>query len=337
MTTLQAYENKVAQSIPGDAILGSLIWFSISNADVSLDEAREALTTLGLSTGTLRRRLRAIDAFKKASNSLARSNLFHSDGIESNFLVRQVGQDADASHRHVILERVSTQTGKRRKLSYDKVAELVYTRGAYDTDGVTTVGDSLEVNATMPAGLELSKEEQAWLDANLPVVHERVEHWKTHLDSHAVRSFVREYIYLLAGTCVRESGGVYFISQKHAETISKLTQWVRSIGSDLHSLPLLDLVDQREMLLRAFEEETMSEVDRLSGEMSKILGSDKSITQATFDSYIAQAVNLMAKSDEYAGMLNARLDDTNIRLEMFKRQTLTLSGRVKQPKGRRGA
>lgn len=335
-STLNKYANEVALKVPDEAILGNLVWFSVNQADVPLEKARKDLEALGLSTATLRKRLRPIDAFKKATNSLAKGGILNDDGNESNFLVRQVGQDAETSHRHVVLERVHVKSGKRRRLSFDKVAEIVYTRGTWDKKTNEVINDFLDVNVTLGAGLELTKREAEWLNNNINAVPERFEHWKTHLDTHAVRTFVREYLYALSGVCVRESGGVYFVRQSHAATIGSLAQWVKSIGSDLHALPLLDLVDQRQMLLKAFEEETIAEVERLSAELSKILSNpDRSITEDTFAQYRDKASELIAKADEYSSMLGMKLKRSGTELEMFKMQTLQLASRVKVPKSRR--
>lgn len=333
MTTTQEYADFVSKSIPEEALLGSIIWFSISDADVELEQARKDLEALGLSTATLRKRLRPIDAFKKASNTLAKNNIRSANGLESNIMVRPVGQDAESSHRHVILERVQTGVGKRRKLAYDGLVEMVYSRGTRKGDEVE--GDGIEITRREPAGLDLTDEERAWLDDKVPQIQAEFEHWKTHLDSHAVRTFVRDYINGLSGTLVKESGSVYFVRQAHAETIRALSAWVKSIGSDFHFMPLVDLVEQREMILDAFEQETIKEAKRLSAELSKILSDpNRTVTEETFNAYSIKAAELVAKAQEYSDMLGMKLGNTETELKLFKVQTLQLVGRIKKPKGR---
>lgn len=335
-STIAQYSNAVAEKVPAEAILGNFVWFTINHADVDLEKARTDLTNLGLSTATLRKRLRPIDAFKKAANTLAKANILNDDGTESNFLVRQVGQDEETSHRHVILERVTVRKGKRRRLSYDKVGEIVYTRGTWDKKTNEVVGDGLDATITTPAGLDLTQAETDWLENGMNAVPEQFEHWKTHLDSHAVRTYVREYIYLLGGTCVRDSGGVYFVFQEHAAELEQLAGWVRTIGSGMAITPILDLVNARETLLKAFEEETIAEVERLSGELSKILqDSDRTITESTFEQYRDKASDLFARTDQYSNKLGTKIERCHVELTMFKAQVLQLAGRVKAPKSRR--
>lgn len=334
MTTTAEYAQFVEKTIPDEALLGSIIWFSISEADVELEQARKDLEALGLSTATLRKRLRPIDAFKKASNTLAKNNIRSANGLESNIMVRPVGQDTESSHRHVILERVQTGKGKRRKLAYDGLVEMVYNRGTRKGDEVT--GDSIEITVREPAGLDLTDEERTWIEEKVPRIQAEFEHWCTHLDSHAVRTFVRDYINGLSGTLVKESGSVYFVRQSHADTIRALAQWVKSIGSDFHHLPLIDLVDQREMIVEAFEQETLKETQRLSAELSKILSNPtRTITEDTFNAYSTKAAELIAKTTEYEDMLGSKLDSTRIELDVFKKQTLQLISRIKKPKGRK--
>lgn len=331
VSTMNAYTD-VVQNLPDEAFLGSLLWFSISKADVNLEDARTALTTAGLSTDTLRKNLRPVDAFKKASKEVAHKFPVR-DGVRSEVLVRPVGEDGETSHRHVILERAEMKAGKRRRLVYEKVGEIVFTRGT-KKKGVYE-GYSVDVRKTI--NVNLTPAEQEHLDRVLDqaAFEARFDHLLNYMDSHAVRTFVREYIYDLGGTLVKETGGLYFVSQSHADEIKKLWDWVNSIGSQFHVLPILDLKEQREMLIEAFENETVQEVERLIGEIGKILSDpNRTIEPKTFDMYGEKAAVLTKRVDEYNQMLGARADRADIEVKGFVQQVLTLSGRIREPKQR---
>ena len=324
------YTDAIA-NLPQEAFLGSLLYFSISQADVNLANARRDLSAAGLSTDTLRKNLRPVDAFRKATKEFEKK--FPTiDGVKSELMVRSVGEDGEQSYRHLILERAVVQQGKKRRVFYEKVGEVTFTRG-FKKDG-EYFGHSVEVRRTTNhLGDPLRLDEDQWLTERLVTFEDRYNHLLNYMDSHAVRTFVREYIYDLSGTCVKESGGLYFVKQDHADEIAKLSKWVKSIGSEFHTLPLLNLTDQREMILEAFEEETIREVERLMTEVAKILKEpDRQIEEKTFDSYAMRAAELAQKVGEYNSMLGSRADRAAAEISTYSQQVMSLAGRIRQSK-----
>jgi len=329
-TTMANYTDAIA-NLPQDAFLGSLLYFSISMADVNLENARRDLEAAGLSTGTLRKNLRPVDAFRKATREFGKKFTVHND-VRSELLVRPAGEDGEQAYIHLILERVAMQKGKKRRIFYEKVGELTFTRG-FKKDGEYLEHGVEARRMTNHLDDPLTLEENQWLTEKLITFQDRYDHLLRYLDSHAVRTFVREYIYDLSGTCVKESGGLYFVKQDHADTITKLQSWVKAIGSEFHALPLLNLTDQREMILEAFEDETVKEVDRLVGELKKILEDpDRQIEEKTFDNYALRAAELSAKINEYNNMLGARADRAAIEVQAYTQQCMQLATRIRQPK-----
>ena len=222
---ISGYTDAIA-NLPTEAFLGSLIYFSISGADVNLENAKRDLAALGLVSVTLRKNLRPVDAFRKATNEFKHRFSESSVGIRSELMVRSVGEDGQQSYRHLVLERTAVQEGKRRRLFYDKVGELTFTRGTkkngeYEGHGVEA--RRMTNNIASP----LTIEEDQWLTEKLVTFQDRYNHLLRYMDSHAVRTFVREYIYELSGICVKGSGGLYFVGQQHAEEIAKLQTWVK--------------------------------------------------------------------------------------------------------------
>lgn len=329
-TVMSGYTDAI-RSLPPEAFLGQLLYFTITQADVNLTGARDELTKLGLSTSTLRKNLRPVDAFNKAAREFAHK-FKPEDGVRAEIMVRPVGADGEQVHRHIILERTVVQAGKRRRIAYDKIGELVFTRGFKKAGEYG--GYSVHARQTTDAiGTALSRDEEGWLTSRLETFQSRFDHLLHYMDSHAVRTFVREYVYNLSGTCVRESGGLYFVKQDKAAEVAKLASWVRSIGSEFHALPLLNLTDQREMILQAFEDETVAEVERLMTEVSKILiDQDRTIEAKTFDAYGVRAAELVAKVNEYNTMLGARADRASVEIDLYTQQVMQLAGRIRETK-----
>lgn len=327
-TAVMANYTDAIQNLPEEAFLGSLLFFSISQADVNLSNAKRDLSALGLHLDKI---LRPVDAFRKSTKEFAHK-FAPIDGVRSELLVRPVGEDGAQAYRHLILERAVVKSGQKRRVFYEKVGEITFTRGV-KKDGEYG-GHGVEVRRTTDhLSSPLTLAEDQWLTERLVTFEDRYNHLLNYMDSHAVRTFVREYIYKLSGTCVKESGGLYFVKQEHAEEIAKLAQWVKSIGSEFHTLPLLNIADQRAMILEAFEEETIEEVGRLMGEVQKILGDpDRSIEEKTYDAYALRAAELSAKVLEYQQMLGERADRASIEISTYTQQCLSLSSRIRQSK-----
>lgn len=334
MTVSQAplsnYTDAIA-ALPDEAFLGALLYFSISMADVNLKNAHRDLAAANLSTGTLRKNLRPVDAFRKATKEFAKKFPIK-NGIRSELMVRPVGEDGEQAYRHLILERAVIQAGKKRRVFYEKVGEITFTRGVKKNGDYA--GHGVEVRRTTNHLSDpLTPEEDQWLTERLITFEDRYDHLLNYMDSHAVRTFVREYIYDLSGTCVKESGGLYFISQGHIDEVQRLAAWVRSVGSEFHSLPLLNLVEQREMILEAFEEETIKEVERLMSTVADILKDpNRQIEEKTFDSFALQGVELGKKVNEYSQMLGSKAERAATEIQMYSAQVMNLAGRIREHK-----
>jgi len=331
------YSNPVG-NLPDEAFLGALLWFTVpGDATVSLDQARTDLEGLGADLSALRAELRPIDAYQKAANELKRT--FPAvDGVKSTFMVRPVGHDADSAFRHIILERAQTKKGAKRRLLYEKVAELIYHRGT-KTGGIGGVyqGESVEVvRTTNYLGVPLTDTEDDWLTSHLDNFESRFRFLTANLDSHGIRTFVRDSIWNMRGVSVREAGGVYFVRREHIAPMRVIGEWVKSLGCDFHSLPLLDLVEQREMVLEAFQDASVKEADALMAEIARILeDKERKVSPATFDRYGEMASELAERIQEYQLMLGGKAERAKVQVQLFAQQVMTLSTRVREPKSRR--
>jgi hypothetical protein len=73
-------------ALPDEAFLGSLLFFSICRADVNLDQARAELIAAGLPTDGLRKNLRPVDAFRKASKRFEKKFKVVTESAPSSWL-----------------------------------------------------------------------------------------------------------------------------------------------------------------------------------------------------------------------------------------------------------
>src|SRR5690606_34602884 len=66
---------------------------------------------------------------------------------------------------------------------------------------------------------------------------------------------------------------MYFIPQAHADEAMRLRQAVTSLGEcRLDAIPLLDFADQRDLIIRTFQEDTEEQMASLAGELQLARG-----------------------------------------------------------------
>lgn len=334
MTSVIDYSTAAA-ALPDEYFLGQVVTFTVHDRDIDRDALEAMINQRNLRTDRLKRRIRPIDAFKKAANDVA-TRFPRAAEAQHAFLVRPVGQDSQESHRHVVFERAMFKSGQKRRVEHDEVLRLIYNRGHRDAEG-KTVGDDVWVEPIWVPGLHLDAAEQEWLDAMVgdkgKALIARYRHNCTHLDGHAIRSFVREYVMDLGAISLKSGyGGLYFVRQAHAEELRDLMQLVKDIGSEMHLIPLLDIVDQRDMLAEAFIADTMEEIRQASAAMSKILADEgRYINESTYDEFAGRAGELLQKASDYHGLLDRNLDRAVDEIKLFKRRTLKLSDRIRRP------
>lgn len=324
------------RNLPDEAFLGSLVFFSISGADVNLTHARANLIEAGLPLEGLRKNLRPVDAFIKAAKTLA-VDAGERDGIRSEFLARSLGEDEVEVRRQIVLERAHVSlSGTRRRLNYLPVADVMFTRGVKKKGQYSGHGVSVMRRSTI--GHELTdREEHILVNGTDPLrptglanFEKTYEHFLDFMDSHAVRTFVRTCIESLNGVQVKSSGGLYFIPQTNVELVTKLRDWVRSIGSEFHALPLLDLGEQRDMIIKAFEEEAYEELHRMAADVADILGQeDRTIESRTYEAYTKRGMEIATRVDDYAQMLGARATRADMEMGVFTSQLMALSSRIR--------
>lgn len=325
MSSLAVNEyNDAAAAVPEEALLGSLVWYTISEVDIPVDEAYKQLKDRDLRTDMLKS-IRPVDAYRIATREL-KKNFPAVNGVKLNLMVRSKGHDSDTAFRQLVWERVNTKAGERRRLTYEASADLLYHRGSRNSDGEVT-GDRIEIiHRPAPDGLDevMTDEHREWIQNGLAALPDRFRHLRTHFGNHKIRNFIREYLKSLGAVSVRESGGVYFISQDHNDEMVKLGDWIEGIGSSFHGTPLLDLMNQREMLARSFEEEAIKEVQILNKEIEEILARGGKVREKTFDDYALRVAELTAKANDYADMLDIRSEIAHKHIEQFKRKTMEL-------------
>jgi hypothetical protein len=311
---VQQIANRLSQNYSHDVILGRLCWYSLADTvRVTRKDFLAELKAQGVSFGSLPD-IRTVDVFKRGCTASERNKYLPSHqecvdlgvpyGCHINYMFRNAGQDKDKVWRTLVREIVDSNG---HELSYMEVASLIYNRSTESIDYQTKV--------------VLSTTEQ-------DIVQDVYNYVKAEADivtPYAIREFIRKGIeWYLHAIKVRPSGGLYFVQEQFYTELTGLSNAVNNIGGTFHDLPLLDDSKQREMLRKAFEDESLDDVNVMLGEMAEILKSNKMISQDRFVDMKDRYHKLIKKVKEYSDILDEAMTTTSSYLDIADAQMKVL-------------
>lgn len=291
-TTLTQYTDKVTTD--SFATCGELVWYSVTEAARIKHDALEArLTSVGLESFTPGAP-RDDDTFLRVTSAAQRKRE-PMPGDESkfqNFLVRKVAHSKETIIKQIVVETVDA--GNKR-LDFKPVIQLEFIKG--------DIVKSIIGHPTNARADEIADEAIA-----------NYHHWRGHLSSDAIRTVINRTILGAHATVVRPTGGVYFVLKHNTEVVGRLQDAVRGIeGTTVHTVPLVDTDDQLEMVRRAFIDESVGELDRLTREMNE-LSQGGQITSKRFAELTKRVNDVIAKTDEYEKLIGSTAAATDLRL-----------------------
>lgn len=289
------------------AELGYLLWYMVSETSIRWTDLKDALDKHNLSQ-FVPRKPRNEDVFLRvAQNGHAKRVSTTNDQIHVNYLIRQVKSGGGSTVKHIVIETVDADG---ETLDFEDVVSL-----RYDGTDLTY--------ATIGAGDATAEELALKIINDFSAARGRV-------DAAAVRNIIRKVLAEARAVAVRPTGGVYFVMPAYVHLIENLELVAETLpGAFVHPLPLVDDRKQRDMLRRAYEAETVGEVDRSLEELSKILA-DKGnkITPAQYARQSAKFSTLLDKHRDYDGLLQDLSGTAESKLTILRQQMASLLRRV---------
>ena len=309
ITELREHKQRIS-TIDPSLLLGQLAWYEVEEVTlIDYDRFIELTKQYGLDHVRPNPPTDA-NVFRRVVTNAERKRVpAEAEDVSWNFLLRQVQNSGNTIQRRLVLETVDS-AGQR--LDYEQLVDLFYNK---DTGAITTV--RLQY-ANVSAADDVVR-------SIIKTVRSDFARQKNSLNGSAIRDWIRHVLDRARATSVRH--GVYFLTQAQASTISALEQVADELSSvRVHSLPLIDDRKQREMLLRAFEDETVGEVDRMMGEIAEALKKGTKVSHDRKVAYLGRFQELSEKTQEYAALLEQNLSGTSSRLGLFRKQVMTLMG-----------
>lgn len=280
-----------------DAWLGCLVWFTIEvTTHVPYDRMVEMLDEVGLDDAAPRPP-KDDDVFRRAC-TLAESKRNPVPGTDKyeNRLVRDVVKEGGFVWKHIVIETVD---GNNKRLRFEPVLEVRF-------NPETSVIETEPLKNRVPNG--------AWeTEAR---IRNEFDHWKGAVHDYAVRSLFRDVVLGANAVQVRPSGGVYFVMRERLSPIERLEELAGMMGITMSVVPLLDDGKQRDMLRKAFEADTIGEIDKTLTEIDKIMSGPK-ITTKRFAAMAKRRQELRELTEQYGRLLEDNLNGVELRLRAY--------------------
>lgn len=293
-----------------DMILGQLAWYSVPEMTISHSDFVVRMHEHKLDQVFLPPHPRPADVFRRSTN-VGRKDQRTEGDFTYKYSIHEVGKDSDSIWRHLVREIVDY---KDHQLDLQPIVELVFDR-------------NLE---TILVSCLPSIELRPWEDELVSKIQGTYLTLLDQLTAYAIRQVIIKILQSFSATVVRPSGGVYFVAEFYYDDLIHLEELINSIeGCSFHALPLLDDKKQREMLKKAFEDESIELVDRSLEDIRKIFAGDKHISSDRYSVFFDDYKVLSARTKEYADLLEESMDTTAARLEVYQDQIFHLMERVK--------
>ena len=285
---------------------------------VTMDQLETWFEDLDLNKEYLPPRIKKVDAFRKASSEAKREYPGPERGQTVVLRVVEIDYNPEFVLRHVLRDVHDKRT---QTTTSSHVATMKFMRGAKTAAGKkhssehykTTINNNLielRLDQT-PSGKRypLADTDRAHIEMLLAEFDVRYTDLAANLHADAIRAVIRNYITDLNAIGVKPSGGVYFVHNSRQRTVDALQSLVRRVGQGctFHQLPLLDTLDQREMLTEAFQTEVQDEVNKLLKEIAaaneKVQAKGNKIPPTVYAAFMDRYQDVVSRSEEYTRVL----------------------------------
>lgn len=322
-------EKKADHTQGEDQFLGTLLWFTISNA-IRLGP-REMVATLEQASLNPQRLLPrppgASGALTRAANDAEISgvklttdrdgNALDSD-YHANILYRSTGRGV----KQVVTEVMKDEgEGPKKRLFYQPLATA-------HVENEKLKVELLHTENLLPPEKESLKRLKRYFEFE-----------KERYDGEAVRAIMGRTFDMAEAIPVRNSGGMYFIPREHREYAENILTFVGEVRqraedslrrkarpSTAFDLPLVDREEYRELLEDSLDDHIKKEAQSLISEMKRALKSDTEITAKRQAKFVDRVKALKANVGTYEELLQMEATQARDNLDVAMKQARSLLG-----------
>ena len=304
---LRAYMDSTGGLPPG-VLLGRITFYAIYDGIYDPALVAKWFEELDLNLDHVPRADSPVNAFKKATADLNEHSYPMPGGLnEARILIRPV-RGSDEITRALVRE---IRDPANRKLSHDVIGHAVFYRAS--VRGGAAVAGSERIRVTLNDVPDADERVDAM--AVKVAIEDGYVRLSSMMDGMKARQMVRDYLRYLNSLALKP--GVYFVHATRADELARLGELVSRLGNgcSMSTLPLVDLREQRGMVVAAFQEETVKELEVVIRDIAQLRQERldlkrKAVTGHAYARIKMDYDAIIRKAKEYTTMMNVSQDRT---------------------------
>lgn len=290
--------------LPADALLGHIVLYTVNDGEYRHNDVELWFDELNLNPAFLPEPNRPVDAYKKATAAADEFEYDLPDGNTAQVLVRDVMSDSEMIIRHLIRE---VRDPRRKRLAYGKIGEAVFYRPKVAGGKAQIGSERFRLNVDNAA---LLNDERRPLDALVHRISQSYDRHCNAMDGMKMRAVIRDYVKSLNAVAVKS--GVYFVHVTRKDELERLRTFVDRLGNGctMQMIPLVDLKEQRSMVIEAFQTEAEKALTEVVQEIARVRATRATITADAYGKLKTRYDSVIMRAKEYTRTLNVSQDRT---------------------------
>ncbi|MNQ62477.1 hypothetical protein D3C85_768220 [compost metagenome] len=273
-------------------LLGHILFMTVDELKVHKDDLASLFAKHSLSSSFLPNEIKPHDAYRRASSKAAQSIEVNYNGSvqKARLMVREVKKDNDKVHRHLIRELIDE---KNIATEYATVGKMIFNRST----------EMMEIDWDRSYLGEYNYTQV------LIETQDLFSEWTQFHTKDTVRNIVNKVVKSTHPVSIMQGGRAQFIPKLNRDILFNLRNMVRELpgASVAEIIPMIDTVDQRELITKNLEREVLADVDTLLGDFAELL-KNSSVRAGQVKRYAAAFVELQEKTAKYEGLLSSKMD-----------------------------
>ncbi len=300
-------------------ILGRLFWTSVGGLLINEDTLSRYYRNLDIPMEYFPSEIKNKSAWKRATKEMEtkETETMIVNGDEMAVVTEYMMRKMDRNERHLVKEVRREDKGR---LEYKEIVSF-----EFDNEADTPRWKTLDVD------YKVAKEKAEEFQS-------KYKKLKNHYTDKQIRYQLRKTFNDLNKILMRSTGGVYFVTEKHADLLIKFRKLLKKLNehhgttnfsSALYQVPVISTEDQKDMISEKLTEDTVEKASNLMEEIQDIIESDDDITAKRYQRIVEDIHDLEHRKKEYEDTLSMKLKTCEQQEKILKRKLNDLIPKVK--------